>query len=543
MPHDRIFTAALFITLTACAPAAPTVITPAPRPPAAEPAPPPVAEPAPDTVTPPARMPPPPAPTGIVAPGTRVIELERSTRADALDRTVRAVIDTPPLHRTHWGVLVYDPRADRALVSINPEKHFVPASNNKLLVSAAALAILGADWRYRTTVEAFGGSPESPDVLWLAGAGDPTMSKRFYDEELTAIETLADRITGAGVRSVNGALIIDASRFDSTLVNGSWEVGDLDWYYAAPVAAVGASEGAIPMRIAPGSVGQPARIETLTPRGLVTVRNRIRTVPADTDDDWSVRRLPGDTLVFTGTLHAGASPDTEWVAVHDPAAYVGRALLLALETRGVRVARGVRVVYDSAAAAALRTELGNRLLGVEIQSPPMRAVVQGVLEPSQNWIAETLLKTLGAEGGEGGSWRGGLTVLERFLVDEVGIDSLALNMRDASGLSAQNLVTPEALVRLLAYARLQPWGVAYVDALAAPGEDDSTLERRLLAYRGRVFAKTGTIANVNSLSGYVITDAGDELVFSVLTNGSGLPASRVRGAIDRIVEAIAKQER
>ncbi len=171
-------------------------------------------------------------------------------------------------------------------------------------------------------------------------------------------------------------------------------------------------------------------------------------------------------------------------------------------------------------------------------SAPVDRIVAACLKPSDNWLAEQLLKTLGARKGQGGSWRGGLAVERGFLTGPVGLDSLDFSLRDGSGLSAQNLLTAHAISRLLTYVRGQPWGATYRAALAEPGQP-GTLQRRLVAYQGRLYAKTGSIANVNSLSGYLTTDGGRELVFSILTNGSGVPSAQVRAGIDRIVAAIA----
>ncbi|MGH7482946.1 MAG: D-alanyl-D-alanine carboxypeptidase/D-alanyl-D-alanine endopeptidase [Longimicrobiales bacterium] len=523
--------AATLLLLAGCAPAAreagsPVLIgAPAESAPA-QPAP---AQPA-QAQPPPAQPTPPPAP----APDL-YLDLPLS---EAIER----ITSEPPLDLTHWGIQVYDPRRDRTLVCMNARKHFVPASNNKLLVTTAALELLGPDWRYVTEVDALGGTRPAPAALRVRAVGDPTMSERFYPTELAALDSIAAAVAAAGVRRIAGPILVDASAFDSTLVMSAWEVGDLDWYYAAPVAAFGVSEGAIPLIVSPGAtVGEPARIEFQGPPGLVAIRGEIVTIHPDSSDDWDVRRLPGDTLIFSGTLEADADADEEWVAVDDPAAYGARALRLALEAHGVRVDGGVLAVYDSAAAAGLADRFGAPRRVARIVSPPMSRIAQAILEPSQNWIAEMVLKTLGRQTGRQGSWRGGLAAVDSFLVQTVGIDSLAFDLRDASGLSAQNLVTPGMIVDLLAWARLRPWGDLYLDALAAPGEEESTLEHRLLAFEGRLFGKTGTIANVNSLSGYLVDDAGGELIFSILTNGSGLPSSRIRDAMDRVVERIARE--
>jgi len=155
-------------------------------------------------------------------------------------------------------------------------------------------------------------------------------------------------------------------------------------------------------------------------------------------------------------------------------------------------------------------------------------------------MTEQLLRTLGAELGEEGSWSEGVSVMSEFLTEVAGIDSLDIAPRDGSGLSAYNLVTPRALVRILQYLSSSENNDIYRSALATAGEEDSTLEERLSGLEGRVFAKTGTISNVNSLSGYLTREDGSEVIFSILSNGSGLPSGQIRSAIDAVVQVLAK---
>ena len=155
-------------------------------------------------------------------------------------------------------------------------------------------------------------------------------------------------------------------------------------------------------------------------------------------------------------------------------------------------------------------------------------------------MTEQTVRALGARFGDEGSWSEGIDVVESFLVNEVGVVPSDISARDGSGLSFYNLITPRAIVRILTEMRQMPWGEQYRDAMAEPGEDGSTLQNRLAGLEGRVFAKTGTISNVNSLSGYLLRDDGQEIVFSILSNGSGMPASRVRRSIDEIVRALSR---
>ena len=235
--------------------------------------------------------------------------------------------------------------------------------------------------------------------------------------------------------------------------------------------------------------------------------------------------------------------DTVGYALRDPVRQAAEAFRSAVRQRGIEVGDlgylwPDRAEHDDRCEpAAPRCPHGVRLF--TMTSPPMSELVAGVLEPSQNWMTEQLIRTLGAEFGEEGSWSEGVDVVVDFLTTEVGVDSLDVAPRDGSGLSAYNLVTPRALVRVLRYMQDGPHAEAYRHAMAEPGEEDSTLRQRLSGLEDRVYAKTGTISNVNSLSGYLVRDDGSEVIFSILSNGSGLPASRVRATIDDVVRVLA----
>jgi D-alanyl-D-alanine carboxypeptidase/D-alanyl-D-alanine-endopeptidase (penicillin-binding protein 4) len=175
-----------------------------------------------------------------------------------------------------------------------------------------------------------------------------------------------------------------------------------------------------------------------------------------------------------------------------------------------------------------------------LESPPLGELVDVALGPSQNWVAEQLTIALGAQLGERGSLREGLDVVERFLIDDVGIAALEVAARDGSGLSAYNLVTPRAIARILRHMATRPDAHAYRAAMAEPGEEESTLEERLPGLEGRVFAKTGTISNVNSLSGFLVRDDGREVIFVILSNGAGLDGDTMRSTIDDVVRVLAR---
>lgn len=229
----------------------------------------------------------------------------------------------------------------------------------------------------------------------------------------------------------------------------------------------------------------------------------------------------------------------------DPVVFAAHALADALCSRGIAIDGAVRVVRDSAEAAALREgRLDATAAALPVRevaawsSPPLSVIVKNILQPSQNWIAEQLLRTLGAEKRGRGSWHEGIAVEMEFLVRTVGIDSTALGFNDGSGMSPQNLVTPHAIVQLLDHARTASWGPTFRDALTGPGRP-GTLSNRLPQLAGRLTGKTGTLNSVNALSGYVRTHDGRELIFSIMSNASGLGGGPVVTAIDLIVETLA----
>jgi D-alanyl-D-alanine carboxypeptidase/D-alanyl-D-alanine-endopeptidase (penicillin-binding protein 4) len=451
------------------------------------------------------------------------------------DDVIDSIISVYPLDRVSWGIEVFDPATLRLLYRHGAEKHFIPASNTKIVATSAAMALLGPDWRYHTEVYALGSRTGSVvEHILVVGQGDPTMSERFFGNDFAVLSALADSVWRAGVRRVTRGVIIDATYFDDTFVHPAWEVGDLRSSDAAPVAAVAIGEGTFAAVVRPGHAsGQPASVRVLGPAGLVRVRSEVRTDTADARTSIDAR-LAGDTIVFTGTIALNAPADTEHTALADPVAYAGGAFAAALRERGIDVAGSVRTLLDTMEVDNLLSLRHSRIASWE--SPPMRDIVAALMKPSANWITEQLCKTLGAAKNDRGSWPSCVAVEGRFLVS-AGVDSTAFLLRDGSGLAAQNLLTPHAIVQLLEFDRRAPWGEDYRHALAEPGEK-GTLQRRLLPLKGRLWAKTGSITNVNSLSGYLKADSGKMLIFSIMSNGSGRTASEVRRAMDAIVMRI-----
>jgi len=462
---------------------------------------------------------------------------------------IDAILDASPVNRTHVGMLAVDAETGRTLYARNAHQWFVPASNQKILVTAAAWSLLGPDYRYRTEVWAtdpFDPSHLDGDLV-LIGSGDPSLSSRYWDSDTAALDALSDSLRAKGPGHVTGSLIVDVSAWDSTSVAPTREVEDLPYAYGSTGGAYAIAEGEVHVVVRAGpSVGAPATVSWLPLGRDDHVRSLVTTSESDSSTRVRPRYLPETRqLVLDGTVPLGLT-DTLSFAQRDPVREAAAALARALAHHGVMTEGGWEVKWVpgepvglGCAAGGVPVCRGARLV-TALESPPLAELVAGVLGPSQNWIAEQLTLTLGAEVGEGGNWDEGVAVIERFLSEEVGVDTLDISARDGSGLSAYNLVTPRAIVRVLQHMGAREDADAYRAAMAEPGERDSTLEERLLELQGRVFAKTGSISNVNSLSGYLVREDGRRVIFSILSNGSGLPAEEMRDAIDGVVRVLAR---
>ncbi len=460
---------------------------------------------------------------------------------------VRRLLETRPYQQMVWGIVVADETGD-VLYELNADRAFVPASNAKLVVSAAATALLPHDFRIATSV--YGSGPLVDGVLdgdlVIYGRGDPTFSERCYgvdtlaagacETKWTKIETLADQLWRNGLRHVTGSIVGDGSYFDGQLVHPSWESYDLNWWYAAPISALGFNDNSVDVTWGPGArIDAPAAIAFEPDLSMFLFENRTRTVPASGQRTIDFFREPGRMMVWAeGTVPIGNAGKTEYFALPDPNRYLAHALRNVLEKRGISIAGGTESTTDPARYRCCR----NSPAIAEIQSRPLRDIVFPILNSSQNWFAEMLLKRLGREFGGEGSWDAGLEVERRFLVDSVGIDPGAFALRDGSGLSSGNLMSPRAFVKLLQYVYDHPNRAVFLDALPRSRERGSLRDRFVgTPLEGRVIAKTGSIARVQTLSGYIEQPNERVLIFSIMANNAATPYNALLRQIDTLVTA------
>lgn len=508
-----------------------------------------------------------------------------------LTREITAILSQPPLSRAHWGIDVVDLETGKALYSQNSDQLFLPASNAKLFTTAAALAIAGPNYRFRTTVEAEGKIDDNGRLLGdlvIVGRGDPNISGRVLPYALKTqrtpphtqiLEEMADQVTRNGLKIVDGDLIGDDTFYAFERYAEGWAWDDLQWIDGAPVSALTFNDNVVFVNVLPGEhPGDKAVVTTEPESNYYELDNRVITSSAGVPKRVGIHRDPGSkTIVLWGSLPVGDSGMKEPMSIEDPAEFVAQLFRTMLERRGITIRGKTRARHGDGeqffdqqvlhpmippAAGAAASPIVNpstpAATPAQQEQPDLNQSVNKVLadhfsgpllddirvtnKVSENLHAELALRLAGKLRGDGGSFEGGVAAVKQFLL-QAGLKEDEFTFLDGSGLSRRDLVTPAATVQLLIYAARQPWGPAFEESLPVSGVDGSLSDRfQKTPAVGLIHAKTGSLSHVNALSGYGQTQAGTRFVFSIFCNNHNLPASKVLAAMDAVVKLLVEKE-
>jgi D-alanyl-D-alanine carboxypeptidase/D-alanyl-D-alanine-endopeptidase (penicillin-binding protein 4) len=469
----------------------------------------------------------------------------------ALAREIDRAIGESDLAQARWGIFVMSMKDGRVLYSRNGNQLFTPASNMKIYTTAAALDLLGTEYRWRTSVYA----DKVPDAggvidgnLTLFGRGAPDLNS--YGKN--GLPSLADQLYQRGVRGVSGNIIGDESYFRGELFGLGWQWNDLQWYFGAEPSALTIDENSLELKIAPADkVGSAASLTLNRETSYLHLVNNTVTVARDATTTIGINRgLSDNELRVWGDFPHGGRAFTAYLSVPNPSLWAATLFKKALITRGIKVdgearSRDFRVAEGEKFDPEKAVEIANE------SSSTLGEIVRKTNKESNNLYAELILRTLGRERGssapdpdarknrERGDDEAGTAVVKSWL-DQNGIPSEALSIRDGSGLSRLDLVTPETTARLLVAIARTASATAFHDSLPIAGRD-GTLGPRLLPETGRVSAKTGTLTYIHSLSGYATNEKNEVLAFSILCNDATGHGNPVR-VIDQIVGLVVRPE-
>ncbi|MCD8489809.1 MAG: D-alanyl-D-alanine carboxypeptidase/D-alanyl-D-alanine-endopeptidase [Desertifilum sp.] len=444
-----------------------------------------------------------------------------------LSTEINAIISRPEFARSRWGILVSSLNTSDTLYRHDAEKYFIPASNVKLLITAAVLQRLTPTYRIRTAV--YGSSDSRRDrfanrtQITVSGRSDPSFSD-------TQLQQLAQQLQQQGIQQVS-QLIGDDFAPQEEAVNPTWDWEDVQAGYGAPINRLILNQNAISFRLVPQALGEPLRVEWEDPQDNETwqIENQSATVATTEREFIQVGRdLSQPILRVRGQLHVGSDSETTSIAVTDPANRFLSRFQQILQASGITV--------QQTSLTAQFTPLSTPPLAF-VDSPPLSELLIETNRWSNNVYAEALVRQLGEPD------RNALSQVEAVLT-QLGVDPNSYQLADASGLSRQNLASPEAIVRSLQLMARSPYAQVYRNSLAVAAENGTLRNRfRQTPVAGNLQGKTGSLGGVMALSGYLEIPDFEPLAFSILTNHSILPQANTRQAIDEIVLVLSRLRR
>ncbi len=458
---------------------------------------------------------------------------------NGLRADLAAIFTAPGVDHAQWSATFQSLDEGDTLYSLNAHRLQVPASVQKLLVAGAAAERLGWGFQFTTCIYATG--PIDADGvldghLVVTSDGDPTINPR-HPQRWGALDDWAKHLAAKGLRQVAGELVGDDSRFAEPGWGLGWAWDDLSHGYGAPVGALQYHENQVEVMIGPGQGDGDRAIISLSPIGSgLVVDHGVTTVAAGGETRVSLERIPGSNLLsIRGQVAADARPRSEFVGVSNPTQMYVNALREALARNGVFVGGNATDIDD------LRTppDLSKATLLLEDRSPPLAEIIDVMLKWSRNGYAETLLRAL-ARPEPSATSDTGLVALRQTL-GYFGIPPGHYLARDGSGLSRYDYLTADAAAWLLTYLYLDPAHAAnFRNALPVAGVS-GTIEDRLKGTpaAGRVWAKTGSMSQVRSLAGYLVTADNEPVVFAIIVNGARIPGREVDAVMDRALVRLA----
>lgn len=431
---------------------------------------------------------------------------------NTLEERLASLANGSVAHSADVSIQVVEADSGRVVAERNAHMPLAPASNMKLFTTAAAIDLLKPSFQVTTTVYLRGsvdpGGTLNGDVK-IVGHGDPTIGGRFHDGHATAvIEEWASDLKQAGVKAIHGDLVLEYGYFDASYVHPTWPVDQLANWYEAPVAAFSMQEGCVQVRILPNRFGRRCVVQLEPATSYIGLENSCvtgRGLPF-------VTRFRGtNTVVVRGGVPARSGVTEVFITVENPIHYFAAVTNETFRRSGI--------VVEGQIIMTPRDER-NDWRAIAQHATPLNILVYVVNKKSQNHYAEQVLKIIGAETKKQGSWEGGTAAVMEWLTGKVGVPAEEFHQADGSGMSRLNYASASAFIQLLRYMWKSPWREDFVSSLPYSGDPDSKFGHRLRTapYARQVYAKTGYIAGVVGLSGYVHSSSGKIYAFSFIFN-------------------------
>ncbi len=452
----------------------------------------------------------------------------QSYHTSALSHRIDEILSDTLLQKATVGLRIVSVSAGEVLYEKNSAKYFPPASNMKLLTTAGALFILKPEFRFKTLILTNGslsGDTLHGDIL-IAGKGDPSLTTEMLSE-------IAYRIRAEGITHISGNILFDDTYFDTIPYGKGWMWDDLQYGFSAPINALSVNRNTCIISVRPGDKQGDALSIGIQPHtSSITIRNN--GITGNTGDFFIklIFEEEKHIVIVSGSLPANAPVKRFTRAVQKPSLYASTLFKEKLEAAAIKLNGQVKQAQVDSSFDTLLVHY----------SAPLLKILYDLDKNSSNFIAEQTLKTIGAESeGIPGTAEKGIKAIAMTLKQNRIVEG-ALQQTDGSGLSRYNLITPHQITTMLYHLYYSfAYGPELLTLLPVSGID-GTLKNRMKdnAMRGRVRAKTGSMSNVSTLSGFCKTRSGRILTFSIMMKDFAAPLSPIRAIQDSIVTILIK---
>ncbi|MBI5345763.1 MAG: D-alanyl-D-alanine carboxypeptidase/D-alanyl-D-alanine-endopeptidase, partial [Chlamydiae bacterium] len=417
--------------------------------------------------------------------------------------------------RSHLGIYVVEVDTQKEIYSFNPDQYFIPSSVLKVITGALALNALGEEFCFHTDLK-YEGVIDSNKVLhgnvWIVGGGDPTLSLNILDVFEQALKDL-------GVYQIDGKIIADASCFEKEMSSQYWYVEDVANGYGAGASGLTINKNSYEITFKPGSKeGEKSQVLKIEPNIVgLKYHNEVCTGPKGSGDRVNVFGAEYNEMQFyKGTVPLEEPTFRIKGAIFNPPLFLAQAL-----NSKMHASKGVQVIWDKTG--------DNTTLLLKHKSVPLKDILKEMNFFSINLYAEHLLKKVGE-----GKTSLGVLKMQKFL-DNLNIPA---KITDGCGLSRNNLLTPKGVVKLLCEIKKSKAYSSLYNSL--PGIREGTLTYVHLK-NSSLKAKTGAMAQICNLAGYLILPSKKEYAFCIFCNNYLGDRHQIKEEIHNFLEALAEK--
>lgn len=458
-----------------------------------------------------------------------------SNSQNSLQEEINRIIADPRIQETSVGLAVRDLKTGKIIAGYQENKLFIPASVQKLITWGAALNTFGPDHQFATSIRydpnAFLHDGILAGKLVLEGGGDPLLS-------INNLGQMAYQLYEKGVRKIRGEIVIDNNLYSGHPWGEGWLWDDIPYSYNSPISALAVNENKITVNITPGyQIGTTASINLPFTNTPFTIDNKIVTSNTDTTLT-NISYLPhNSTVTFTGKIKQDSAPIKEELSIINPELFAKNIFLHLLTINHITVTEQTEIPYSitSNSMPAINNKLNSPVMISHI-SPPLIVIGKRMLYESNNFLADMLLKNIGAKCSGKGSFAGGTASIRAFL-SQLGIPENGYNIVDGSGLSRYNLISPSLITHYLTAIHTTPLQTHFISLLPQPGQ--GTLTYRLNDNSVSVWAKTGSMSNISTIAGYLGKNNTPMFSFAIFINNSLQSTDTLKKVEDEIIKKLS----